>query len=88
MKELGHVWGLGSKVDILLLVMLGPRDRLARPRALAWTGEISEPGEGRHQLGVTGEGSLLKVGGLQTLVSGGSLGRVIPGMCKLEMCGA
>ena len=62
-------------------------DSLARPRPCAGitgTIEVSEPGKGRHQLGITGKRSLLEVGRLKTLVRGGSLGRVIPETRKIE----
>ena len=41
--------------------------------------EVSEPGEGRHQLGIAGLRSLLEIRGLQALLGRGSLGGVVPG---------
>ena len=44
--------------------------------------EVSEPGEGRHQLGIAGLRSLLEIRGLQALLGRGSLGGVVPAQVR------
>ena len=61
-----------SEVDAVLRLSLRAAGR--SPRGA----EVSEPREGRHQLGVTGLGSLLEIRGLETLLGCGSLGGVVP----------
>ena len=60
------------EVDAVLRLSLRAGGRSPR------SAEVSEPGEGRHELGVTGLGRLLEIRGLQALLGCGSLGRVVP----------
>ena len=64
------------EVDAVLRLSLRAAGRGAR------SSEVSEPREGRHQLGITGLGSLLEIRGLQALLGRGSLGGVVPAQVR------
>ena len=78
-QQLCHVGRLlATKIHTVLCLVLGlwcPAPR-PRPRQVV---QVPEPRECRHQLGVAGQRTLLEIRGLQTLVSSGSLRRVVPG---------